>query len=129
VVDEWRYVDDPFEDDGPDLSTSGIENLWIIEKAQDICRRPSHPFHSPKEKRKWAKIDKQHTKGMIGKPWIEHCLGWAKYKNKKRTVIIMPALANYILNKARMTDWNATQKAEEEWEPTSEEGDLADDGF
>jgi hypothetical protein len=126
--DEPYYTDDPFDEE-PDLSTSGIENLWIIEKAQKICRRPSHPFHSPKEKRKWIKIDGQYSRGVIGELWLEHCLSWAEYKNKERLIIIMPALANYILNKARMTDWNATRKTEEEWEPTTEERDLADDGF
>jgi hypothetical protein len=128
MTEEPRYVDDPFGDDAPDLSTSGIEHLHIVEKAQKICRRPVNPFHSPAEKNKWKKIDKQYDKGMISMEWIEHMFGWAKEKNRKRTVIIMSALASAILNKARMTDFN-TGQAEEMGLAIKDERDLAEDGF
>jgi len=127
-MDEPYYVDDPFEGDAPDLSTNGIEHLEIVEEAQKICRRPANPFHSPAEKRKWIKIDKQYSKGMIGMPWIQHMFEWAKEKNKERLIIIMSSLATAILNKARMTDWNLGQ-AEEMGMATEDERDLADDGF
>ena len=105
---------DEFGDsDGPDLSTSGIENLWIVEEAQEICRRPEHPFKSPAEKRKWKQIDKKYTKGIIKDPWLKHCFAWARGKNKQRLIIVMPALASYILNMAGMTDWNAEHVKEE----------------
>ena len=127
-MDEPRYVDDPFEGDAPDLSTSGIIHLHIVEEAQKICRRPTNPFHSPAEKNKWKKIDKQHDKGMISMEWIEHMFEWAREKNKSRTVIIMSSLASAILNKARMTDFN-TGQAEEAGIATDDERDLAEDGF
>lgn len=128
MTDEPYYVDDPFEGDAPDLSTSGIEHIDIIDTAKKVCRRPVNPFHSMAEKRKWLKIDKQIGKGMIGQPWIDNCIEWAKEKNKERLIIMMPALASLILNKARMTDFNANL-SEEQGLPTKTEGDLADDGF
>lgn len=128
MADEPRYVDDPFEDDAPDLSTNGIENLAIIQVAQKICRRPSKPFHSMAEKRKWLKIDKQHSKGMISMAWIANCCEWARETNKERLIILMPALASLILNKARMTDWQQ-KYAEDAGEATDDDKDLAEDGF
>jgi hypothetical protein len=128
MSDEPYYVDDPFEGDAPDLSTSGIENLEIIKEAQRICRRYVNPFHSMAEKRKWMKIDKQYGKGMISMAWIQHMFDWAKEKNQERTIIIMSALASAILNKARMTDFN-TGQAEELGIAVDDKRNLAEDGF
>jgi hypothetical protein len=129
MTEEPRYVDDPFEEeDASWQTTSGIDNLDIIEGAQKICRRHVHPFHSKAEKNKWLKIDRQVTKGIIGKPWIDNCFEWAKGKNSDRLIITMPKLASLILNKARMTDWNASQ-AEEHGIAVEDERDLADEGF
>ncbi len=126
--DEPYYVDDPFEEGELDLSTSGIEHLHIVEKAQKICRRPRNPFHSMKEKRKWIQIDKKITRAIIGPAWIENCFDWATEKNKDRLIILMPALASLILNAARMTDFNQ-KTAEEMGLVTDDERDLAEDGF
>ena len=96
-------------DNQPDLTTSGIANLHLVEKAMKICRRTVHPFHSPGEKNKWLRIDKQISKGTIPVPWVEYCFKWARERNKERLIIVMPSLASFIINKARMTDWQGRQ--------------------
>jgi hypothetical protein len=128
MSDQPRYVDDPFEDEGPDVSTSGIENIEVLEKAQRVCRRWANPFHKTAEKRKWLTIDKKITKGKIGEPWLEHCFTWAKGKNQERLVIKLPALASYINNTVAMSDWLQGQ-AKEQGVATQDERDLSQEGF
>ncbi|MHC4311220.1 MAG: hypothetical protein ACYSW3_01965 [Planctomycetota bacterium] len=127
-MDEPYYVDDPFEGEGPDLSTSGIIHLNLLEEAQIICRRPKNPFHSMKEKNRWLKIDKQVEKGTISHAWVENCFEWAREKNRERHAIVMGSLISLILNKPRMTDFHAKMDSEMGL-PTEEPGDLADEGF
>lgn len=132
--DEPHYVDNdeqgiPVEEE--DLSwksMSGIDNAWIIERAQKICRRYVHPFHSQSEKNKWLKIDRQYTKGLISKEWLENCYNWAWESNRTTLRITMPKLASLILNKARMTDFHGKMEAEKGL-PTKTDRDLAQDGF
>jgi hypothetical protein len=134
MTDEPRYVENdsdgvPIEEE--DLSwqtTSGIDNLAIIERAQKICRRPRNPFHSKAEKNKYLKIDKQYSKGMISDAWLENCYDWAWKKNGTTLAITMPKLASLILNKARMTDFNA-RLDEDMGVPSQDDRDLADEGF
>jgi len=107
----------PVDDDGnpidegakKDLTTSGIVNLHVVEKAMRICRRTVHPFHDVADKNKWLRIDKQISKGTIPMPWVENCFEWAREMNKERLIIMMPSLASLIINKARMTDWLGRQ--------------------
>lgn len=107
---------------------AGIDNVWIIERAQKVCRRYVHPFHGKPEKNKWLKIDRQFTKGLISKEWIEDCYNWAWNKNRVTLRITMPKLASAILNKARMTDFHAKMNTEKGL-ATKSDKDLAQDGF
>ena len=127
-MDEPYYVDDPFEDSGPDLSTSGIIHIHLLEEAQRVCRRPTHPFHSQKEKNRWLKIDKQVEKGTISQAWVDNCLEWAREKNKERHAIVMSSLISLILNKPRMTDFHARMD-DDMGIATEDDRDLAQDGF
>jgi hypothetical protein len=127
-MDEPHYVDDPFEDQKQDLTDSGVVHIELLKEAQRICRRPSHPFHSMKEKNRWLKIDKQYDKGMISKEWIDFCFEWAREKNKERHAIVMSSLITLILNKARMTDFHS-KMSEEKGLPGIVTEDLSQNGF
>ena len=107
---------------------SGIDNVWIIERAQKVCRRYKHPFHGQPEKNKWLKIDRQYSKGMISKEWLENCYTWAWEQNRTTLRITMPKLASLMLNKARMTDFHGKME-QEKGLPTKSERNLAEDGF
>lgn len=107
------------------LTTDGIVNLRMVEKAQKVCRRPSHPFHSNKDKRKWMRIDTQFTAGKIPRRWIDFCFEWVSEKNKIRTIITMDKLANLILNKARMTDYLSKNPDPTEIGPVIDMGNIA----
>jgi hypothetical protein len=128
MTDEPYYVNDPFEDQKQDLTDSGIVHIEILKEAQKICNRRVHPFHSPKEKNRWLKIDKQYDKGIISKEWIENCFEWTREKNKERHAIVMGSLITLILNKARMTDFHSRMN-EERGLPGKGTEDLSQDGF
>lgn len=117
--DEPRYVDpdDPFEDEQTSrdkINLNGIEDLELLGMARRATgRKVDTDFQSAKEKRRWVLIDKQSKKGLIPQGWIEHCISWAKQKNKIRLIILFPALTSFILNKAKMQDWIGTQPINE----------------
>lgn len=115
--EEPRYVDpdDPWEDEQTNkdkTNLAGVSNLDLLGKLRGATgRKTDNDFASPKEKRRYLLIDKQHGKGMIPDGWIDQLVGWAQTKNKGKTavVIMFPALVSAILNKARMQDWINTQ--------------------
>ncbi len=103
-----RYINVGEEWDEEDFSWRYIDNFAnrdIIEKAFRICGGRKY-FRSPKESRKWNKIDGQITRGVIRTEWVDHCMKWAEDKNAMRCVIKVDALGSYILNKAAMQDWS-----------------------
>ena len=114
---EPRYVDpnDPWEDGQAKrdkTNLAGVSNLDLLAKLRGATgRKADNDFASPKEKRRYLLIDKQHGKGMIPDGWIERLVKWAQRKNDGRTVVVImfPALVSAILNKARMQDWINTQ--------------------
>ncbi len=116
MSEEFRYVDDPFEEEDLGFRTmTGIENLHLVESALRICGRKY--FRSPSEKRKWLKIDGQVTRGVIPTGWVKNCMEWARNKNKGRIIITLPKLTSLVQNRARMTDWLAEHPDEQQKKP------------
>jgi hypothetical protein len=107
--DSWRYPDD-------------LINQSVIKKVFAICGGRKY-FATPKEGRKWRKIDGQISRGLIPSDWIDHCIAWAKKKNFRATLIKVDALGSYILNKAKMQDFLTSRvvdlkpKSSDEWRP------------
>ncbi len=116
-MDEPRYVDpdDPWEDEQVKknkTNLAGVSNLDLLARLRGATeRKADNDFASPKEKRRYLLIDKQHGKGMIPDGWIDRMVTWAQRKNNGRTIVVImfPALVSAILNKARMQDWINTQ--------------------
>ena len=107
-MEDPRYIDVGEEWDEEDFSWRHIDdfkNYDIIEKAFRICGNRKY-FKSPKEARKWRKIDGQLSRGAIREEWVFSCLKWAEEKNSMMCAIKIDALGSLILNKAAMQDWN-----------------------
>jgi hypothetical protein len=88
----WRYSDD-------------LANQDVMDKVFSVCRRPTKTFKTPKEARKWRKIDGQISRGLIPSSWTEHCIAWAKKKNFRVIAITVDKLGSYVINKAAMQDF------------------------
>lgn len=125
TVDEPTYVDIGDEFDNEDNSwrySDDLQNKSVMSQVFAVCRRPSKRFKTPKEARKWRKIDGQISRGLIPSDWIEHCLAWAKKKNFRVTAITVDSLGSYVINKAAMQDFLTSKpedlepKSSEEWE-------------
>jgi len=107
MADDLRYIDDGEEWNEEDYSWRHIDdftNRDIIEKVFRICGNRKY-FKSPKEGRRWRKIDGQLSRGAIREEWVNSCIKWAEDKNSVRCVIKVDALGSLVLNKARMQDW------------------------
>lgn len=91
----WRYIDD-------------MENQDIVRTAFLICGGRKY-FATPKEARKWRKIDGQITRGLIPIGWVKYCFEWARKKNHRVIAIKVDALGSLIINKAKMQDWLGSQ--------------------
>jgi hypothetical protein len=89
--DSWRYPDD-------------LENQELIKEVFKACGNRRY-FKTPKEARKWRRIDGQVSRGVIPQDWVEHCMEWVRKKNRQRTKIIVDALGTYFLNKSAMQDF------------------------
>lgn len=100
------YVDDPWEDE--DTAWTRPDDFNDPERmgtAFAVCGRTAMRFRTRAERNKWRKVDKRMKKLQIPMEWWEHCVGWARTKNKQRTIIKLTALASYMLNTAAMQDW------------------------
>ena len=114
IGDEFENEDDAWRD--PD----DLENQELIKEVFQVCGNRKY-FKTPKEARKWRKIDGQISRGVIPQAWVDHCMEWVRKKNRQRTKIIVDALGTYFLNKAAMQDFLTNQpvdlkpKSAEEW--------------
>lgn len=111
---EPYYTDDPFGDDGEPswLRAESItgEAYKLLIKAMDTCRRTSHTFKDQAEQRKWKKIASKLEKGIMRAEWVQNCIQFAHEKNEDSRYALAMSFANltkYILNMAKMTDWQA----------------------
>lgn len=117
MSDEIRYTDSPWDDEQERLNKvnlTGVENLELLTTLRNATGRSAKTnFSSPKEKRKYLKIDKQFSAGKIPQGWIDKMVRWAERKNRGRIAIMFPALLSAILNKANMQDWINSQPVSE----------------
>ena len=114
MSDDLRYVNTGEEFDEEDFSwryIDNFENYDIIERAFRVCGNRKY-FRSPKESKKWNKIDGQVSRGAVRKEWVNHCIDWAEDKNSVRFAIKVDALGSYVMNKAAMQDWLMENKNE-----------------
>jgi hypothetical protein len=119
-VEEPHNVEPGDEFDDEDTSwryprTLDPDIQMLVSRAMSVCSYRGSPrkyFSNKKERRQWERIQRGYMK-TIPELWIEHCIEWAKKKNKRQIAITFDRLTNYMVNKQKMADWIA-QTTEEE---------------
>lgn len=109
-MEEPRYVDDPFADE--DTAWQHYHDLpkkwhYLVIEAFNATGRTSHTFRDRAEKNKWKNITSKLDKGTMSKAWAINCISYYRKMNESAPLIThtFVNLTKYILNLAKMTDW------------------------